>query len=124
MGYRDYVWTVLEQEGVGVLNVDDLESAARAAWTEGEGWVRGVVWMAVVPVYVFCVTTWKARGVAVDNGTMERRSADLCKGSCMRHAVRARAQRLIADGAGIGILVAREDMDRRTCQHPRSRRVG
>ncbi|KKY36648.1 hypothetical protein UCDDA912_g03320 [Diaporthe ampelina] len=37
VGYRDYVWGVLEREGVGVLNVDDLEGAARVLPGEFSG---------------------------------------------------------------------------------------
>lgn len=32
VGVRDHVWDVLEKEGVGMLNVDDLESASQRNW--------------------------------------------------------------------------------------------
>lgn len=31
---RDHIWDVLEKEGVGMLNVDDLESASRRNWED------------------------------------------------------------------------------------------
>ncbi|TKW50497.1 Altered inheritance of mitochondria protein [Colletotrichum tanaceti] len=52
IGYREYIWRVLVEEGVDLLNVDDLEGAARRGWVEG--YVKDVVWMAVVSAYVFC----------------------------------------------------------------------
>lgn len=55
VGYREYVWGVLEREGVGVLNVDDLEGAARRSWdATGGTWVRDVAWMTAVGVWVVC----------------------------------------------------------------------
>lgn len=32
IGVRDHIWNVLEMEGVGILNVDDLESASKKKW--------------------------------------------------------------------------------------------
>ena len=32
---RDHVWDVLEKEGVGMLNVDDLDAAAKRSWGSG-----------------------------------------------------------------------------------------
>ena len=29
---RDHIWDVLEKEGVGMLNVDDLNAAAKRSW--------------------------------------------------------------------------------------------
>ena len=29
---RDHIWDVLEKEGVGMLNVDDLTSASKRNW--------------------------------------------------------------------------------------------
>lgn len=51
INYRDYVWDVLTREGVGMLSVDDLESAARRGWSKG--YIRSVVWMVCVSVWVF-----------------------------------------------------------------------
>lgn len=59
INYRDYVWQILVKEGVGMLNVDDVESAARWSWTTG--YIRDVVWMSSVSVWVFICTitgTW------------------------------------------------------------------
>lgn len=55
MAYRDYVWSVLEREGVGVLNVDDLEGFARGDWDAiGRAWAREVVWMISIGVLAVC----------------------------------------------------------------------
>ncbi|KAF2477710.1 uncharacterized protein BDR25DRAFT_275056 [Lindgomyces ingoldianus] len=51
ISYRDYVWQTLTEEGVGMLSVDDLESAARRGWTKG--YIRDVVWMICLSVYIF-----------------------------------------------------------------------
>lgn len=32
IGVRNHVWDVLEREGVGMLNVDDLEAACKRSW--------------------------------------------------------------------------------------------
>lgn len=55
MGYRNYMWGVLEREGVGVLNVDDLEGAARGDWDlTGAVWARDTVWIIAVGAWVVC----------------------------------------------------------------------
>lgn len=54
IGYRDYVWDVLTREGVGMLSVDDLESAARRGWSKG--YIRSVIWMTVVSIWIFFVS--------------------------------------------------------------------
>jgi hypothetical protein len=51
INYRDYVWDVLTREGVGMLSVDDLESAARRGWSKG--YMRNVVWMICVSLWIF-----------------------------------------------------------------------
>ncbi|OLN87468.1 Altered inheritance of mitochondria protein 6-like protein 2 [Colletotrichum chlorophyti] len=51
ISYRDYVWDVLTREGVDMLNVDDLQSAAKRGWTTG--YVRSVVWMIMASVSIF-----------------------------------------------------------------------
>ncbi|OHF03798.1 hypothetical protein CORC01_00660 [Colletotrichum orchidophilum] len=51
IGYRDYIWKVLTEEHVDMLNVDDLESAARRGWTQG--YLRDVLWMSLVSTYLF-----------------------------------------------------------------------
>lgn len=51
INYRDYVWDVLTREGVGMLSVDDLESASRRGWSKG--YIRSVIWMICVSVWVF-----------------------------------------------------------------------
>jgi glycerophosphoryl diester phosphodiesterase len=33
INYRDYLWNTLTQEGVGMLSVDDVNSAAKQSWT-------------------------------------------------------------------------------------------
>ncbi|GAW23183.1 hypothetical protein ANO14919_127330 [Xylariales sp. No.14919] len=35
INYRDYIWEVLTREGVGMLNVDDVNGATRGLWTKG-----------------------------------------------------------------------------------------
>lgn len=55
VAYRDYVWSVLEREDVGVLNVDDLEGFARGDWEAvGRVWAREVVWMIFIGVWAVC----------------------------------------------------------------------
>ncbi|GKT64002.1 altered inheritance of mitochondria protein 6 [Colletotrichum tofieldiae] len=51
IGYRDYIWQVLVEEGVDLLNVDDLEGATKQGWVEG--YIKDVIWMAVVSAYIF-----------------------------------------------------------------------
>jgi len=51
INYRDYVWDVLTREGVGMLSVDGLESAARRGWSKG--YIRSVTWMICVSVWIF-----------------------------------------------------------------------
>ncbi|KAK1975870.1 hypothetical protein LZ30DRAFT_604662, partial [Colletotrichum cereale] len=51
IGYRDYIWKVLAEEDVDMLNVDDLESAARRGWTQG--YLRDMLWMSLVSTYLF-----------------------------------------------------------------------
>lgn len=31
---RDHVWDILEKEGVGMLNVDDLDAATKRSWDD------------------------------------------------------------------------------------------
>lgn len=38
IGLRNYVWEVLVREGVDILNVDDLNAAAKRDWTKPSGW--------------------------------------------------------------------------------------
>lgn len=72
VAYRDYVWSVLEREGVGVLNVDDLEGFARGDWDAvGRAWAHEVVWMISIGAWAVCcgvavvVLGWKrTRSVA------------------------------------------------------------
>jgi hypothetical protein len=52
--YRDYVWAVLMQEEVCMLNVDDVNAAARQYWTTS--YLSSVKWMAVVSSLLFVVT--------------------------------------------------------------------
>lgn len=52
--YRDYVWAVLMQEEVCMLNVDDVNAAARQFWTTD--YLSSVKWMAVVSSLLFVVT--------------------------------------------------------------------
>lgn len=40
IGLRNYVWQVLVEEGVDLLNVDDLGGAARRDWGKWRGWWR------------------------------------------------------------------------------------
>ncbi|KAK7697125.1 Altered inheritance of mitochondria protein 6 [Diaporthe eres] len=71
VGFRDYVWGVLQREGVGVLNVDDLEGAARGGWdAAGQAWARDAAWMVSVGVWAVCcgiavvALGWKRRRVS------------------------------------------------------------
>lgn len=72
VAYRDYVWSVLEREGVGVMNVDDLEGFARDDWDAvGRAWAHEVVWMISIGACAVCcgvavvVLRWKrTRSVA------------------------------------------------------------
>ncbi|KAK1676236.1 hypothetical protein BDP55DRAFT_714949 [Colletotrichum godetiae] len=51
ISHRDYVWEVLTREGVDMLNVDDLQSAARRGWTKG--YVQSVIWIALTSTVIF-----------------------------------------------------------------------
>ncbi|KAF2432105.1 hypothetical protein EJ08DRAFT_609857 [Tothia fuscella] len=73
INYRDYVWDVLTREGVGMLSVDDLESAARRGWSKG--YIRSVVWLSVLSVWMFVTSVVTLRMVY----TGLRRSADLLR---------------------------------------------
>lgn len=66
VAYRDYVWSVLEREGVGALNVDDLDGFAHGDWDAiGRAWAREAVWMISIGVWAVCcgvavvVLRWK-----------------------------------------------------------------
>lgn len=72
VAYRDYVWSVLEREGVGVLNVDDLDGFARGDWDAiGRAWVREMAWMVSIGVWAVCcgvamvVLGWKRTRLVV-----------------------------------------------------------
>ncbi|WQF82245.1 Putative PLC-like phosphodiesterase, TIM beta/alpha-barrel domain superfamily [Colletotrichum destructivum] len=56
IGYRDYIWKILIEENVDMLNVDDLESAARWGWTQG--YLRDVLWMSLVSTYLLSCTVF------------------------------------------------------------------
>jgi hypothetical protein len=51
--YRDYVWSVLAREEVGMLNVDDVNAAARQYWTTD--YLSSVKWMTAVSCVLFVV---------------------------------------------------------------------
>lgn len=68
MGYRDYVWGVLVREGVGVLNVDDLEGAARGGWdVAGEAWMISIGVCAVCCGVALFALGWKRKRVGATN---------------------------------------------------------
>lgn len=55
VAYRDYLWSVLEREGVGVLNVNDLAGFVRGDWdANGRPWAREVAWMISIGVLAVC----------------------------------------------------------------------
>lgn len=62
VNYRDYVWDTLTREGVGMLNVDDVDSAAKQSWTQD--YPRSVGGMIVVTcllfVLVLCLVGYSA----------------------------------------------------------------
>lgn len=53
--YRDYVWSVLVREEVGMLNVDDVDAAARQYWTTD--YLSSVKLMTAVSCIVFIFTS-------------------------------------------------------------------
>lgn len=56
---RDYIWQELFDQGVGLLNADDIESATRLEWSKA--YKAELVWMGVSSAYIFAaslVTAW------------------------------------------------------------------
>lgn len=53
INYRDYVWNILTREGVGILSVDDLASAARRGWSKE--YFQSVIRMICVSVWDRCL---------------------------------------------------------------------
>ncbi|KAG5953597.1 hypothetical protein E4U53_004553 [Claviceps sorghi] len=48
---RDHIWQVMVEEGAGLLNADDIESATRLEWSRAYG--AELVWMGVSSAYIF-----------------------------------------------------------------------
>ncbi|TWU73121.1 Altered inheritance of mitochondria protein 6 [Metarhizium rileyi] len=48
---RDYIWQFLVDEGVGLLNADDIESAARLEWNKA--YKAELIWIGASSAYVF-----------------------------------------------------------------------
>ncbi|KAG5927220.1 hypothetical protein E4U42_002448 [Claviceps africana] len=48
---RDHIWQVMVEEGAGLLNADDIESATRLEWSRAYG--AELVWMGVSSAYMF-----------------------------------------------------------------------
>ena len=51
---RDNVWQVLVDEGIDLLNADDVESAARLEWNKA--YKAEIAWIAVSCAYIFLVS--------------------------------------------------------------------
>ncbi|KAI0858833.1 hypothetical protein F4860DRAFT_526725 [Xylaria cubensis] len=54
INYRDYVWEILTQEGVGILNVDDVKAATQGPWAKG--YLKSVYLMIGISFYVVVVS--------------------------------------------------------------------
>ncbi|KAI8629084.1 hypothetical protein F5Y19DRAFT_475645 [Xylariaceae sp. FL1651] len=50
INYRDYIWEVLTREGVGMLNVDDVDGATRGLWTVG--YLESVIVFISISVFI------------------------------------------------------------------------
>ncbi|EFY88044.1 hypothetical protein MAC_05908 [Metarhizium acridum CQMa 102] len=48
---RDYVWQFLVDEGIGLLNADDIESATRLEWNRA--YKAELVWIGISSAYIF-----------------------------------------------------------------------
>lgn len=48
---RDYIWQVLVDEGIGLLNADDIESATRLEWNRA--YKAELIWIGVSAAYIF-----------------------------------------------------------------------
>jgi hypothetical protein len=66
IAYRDYVWKILVQEGIDLLNVNHIASAAMKHWESD--CMRETVWIYVTISYLFFYTfgfIWYMRRLAV-----------------------------------------------------------
>jgi hypothetical protein len=66
ISYRDYVWKVLAEEGIDLLNANNIASAAMGHW--GSGYMRKAAWMYTIMFYMFLYTIgliWYSRRLAV-----------------------------------------------------------
>ncbi|SPJ85445.1 uncharacterized protein FTOL_11226 [Fusarium torulosum] len=54
ISHRDYVWKILVQEGIDLLNANDIASAAMKHWESG--YIRETAWMGVTISYLFFYT--------------------------------------------------------------------
>lgn len=63
INYRDYVWDTLTREGVGMLSVDDVDSAAKQSWTQDYPRSFGamVLFTCLLFFLVLCLTGYSVR---------------------------------------------------------------
>ncbi|RGP62907.1 altered inheritance of mitochondria 6 [Fusarium sporotrichioides] len=54
ISHRDYVWRILVQEGIDLLNANDIASAAMKHWESD--YIRETAWMGVTISYLFFYT--------------------------------------------------------------------
>lgn len=52
ISHRDFVWKTLVEEGIGLLNADDVQSAARSGWNEA--YKMESVWIITTSITVVC----------------------------------------------------------------------
>ncbi|OWT43644.1 Phospholipase C, phosphatidylinositol-specific, X domain protein [Pochonia chlamydosporia 170] len=48
---RDYIWQFLVDEGIGLLNADDIESATRLEWNKA--YKAELIWIGISSAYIF-----------------------------------------------------------------------
>ena len=51
---RDQVWSILAEEGIGLLNADDIESATRLEWNRA--YKAELIWIGVSSAYILVVS--------------------------------------------------------------------
>ena len=62
ISYRDYVWEILDQEGIDLVNANDIASAAMKSWKSS--YIRETVWISVTIAYLIFYTLvlfWRTR---------------------------------------------------------------
>ncbi|KAF4449357.1 Altered inheritance of mitochondria protein 6 [Fusarium austroafricanum] len=73
ISYRDYVWKTLVEEGIDLLNANDINSAAMKHWESI--YLRETVWIMVALSYLFLYTVglvWYTKRLAVQRESLRQ----------------------------------------------------